>query len=204
MPDNQLMLRIILSVLLIQSCLSACDVGDRFECESSLCATYYWSNTVCALNSSSPCNASISVPSGSTCTSCANLTSSECSSICIDWYFNTTSNTCESCSSMYGADCIECTTSACTQCSFSSGKRLSNDNLSCVACAVGNCSSCYNASGVERCYRCDLGYGVDSSFGCSTWPSYCMIPFCRLCFAQGSYCSACYPGYVLSPLINSC
>ena len=36
------MLRIIVALIIIQSCLSACDQGDRFECATSLCSPFNW------------------------------------------------------------------------------------------------------------------------------------------------------------------
>ena len=99
------MLRIIVALILIQSCLSACDQGDRFECATSLCSPFNWFTALnsttytsnCQPDNTTNCTIQISVPSGSTCTLCANLTQSECSSLCIDWYFNTSAGVCQSC-----------------------------------------------------------------------------------------------------------
>ena len=96
------MLRIIVALILIQSCLSDCSQGDRFECATSLCSPFNWFTALnsttytsnCQADNTSNCIANSSVPSGSNCTGCKDLTQAECSSICIDWYFNTTGNKC--------------------------------------------------------------------------------------------------------------
>ena len=96
------MLRIIATLIFFQCCLSACDKGDRYECTTSLCSTFNWFTALnsttytnnCKANNTNNCTTQVSVPSGSNCTDCGSLTQAECSSICIDWYFNTTANIC--------------------------------------------------------------------------------------------------------------
>ena len=121
---------------------SPCSSANEFECTASVCAIFTFSSGSCSFNSGSTCVNSESVPNGSGgCTACAGLMASTCSSTCYDWVYNTSSNACVDCSATYGADCIQCSMTECTICSFSSGKVLATDKLSCVpsSCTITDC-----------------------------------------------------------------
>ena len=58
------MLRVIVALILIQSCLSDCSLGDRFECATSLCYDFTWFTALdstaytsnCQLDNTTNCN----------------------------------------------------------------------------------------------------------------------------------------------------
>jgi hypothetical protein len=144
------MIRAFFLFLLVLGVLGACSGADSFECGSSLCTSYSWNNGTCTLVPSSSCVAGLQVAaSGSSCVACSGLTISNCSSLCVDYYFNSSSSTCTSCAVTYGADCISCTVSVCTSCAFSSHTVLAANALSCISalCTTANCLACYTVSG---------------------------------------------------------
>jgi hypothetical protein len=147
---NQMMVRAFCLFMLVLGIFGACPGADSFECASSQCATYRWNNGTCM--TISPANSCINgqqVPSGVSCVACSGLTTSNCSSLCVDYYFNSSSSTCTSCAVTYGADCISCTVSVCTSCAFSSHTVLAANALSCISalCTTANCLACYTVSG---------------------------------------------------------
>ena len=91
-------------------------------------------------------------------------------------------------------------------CSFSSDTYPSNNSLTCTAtpCTITNCSSCYNVSGAERCYRCKPNYAVNSTYDCVA--AGCSIPNCRICNGSGStsQCLSCQQGYTPSLFNQYC
>lgn len=58
--------------------------------------------------------------------------------------------TCTACWTTYGANCIACTATLCTQCAFSSNTVLASNGLSCVTstCTDTNCVACYTQASV--------------------------------------------------------
>lgn len=130
---------LLLIVFLIQQAHCDCTLADTYECSTSLCSNYYWANGTCQ-TSATVCTVGTQTLSGSTCTTCSTLASANCTSKCPDFYFST-SGTCTSCQTTYGADCVACTTTGCTECSFSSKKVLSNNGAGCISstCSDTNC-----------------------------------------------------------------
>ena len=143
------MLKLCIYLLLVITAMSACAQADNLECSASVCATFTWNNGSCVADNTSTCIDGSQVPAtGGNCTDCATLNSTQCSSTCADWYYNTSGNACQSCSSRYGADCIQCSETICTRCWTS--KLLTSDNLQCITpstnCSSANCAFCYSSS----------------------------------------------------------
>ena len=127
------------------------------------------------------------------CRTCIAFGSSQCY-LCPDFVYVARGSgpaQCVSCSSLYGADCIRCTTSVCTDCAYSSNTVLALDGSGCQAgnCTVNNCVICY--AGGTSCYRCQQGYQVATNGSCLS--TTCSIANCQLC--NGALCSNCFPGY---------
>lgn len=193
-------MRTLESYLLILFCISAllqhthsdCVNADTYECQTSQCSTFSWSNGKCQTASTS-CTVNTQVYNGNTCITCSSLPASSCSLTCPDYYFNYNTGTCTPCRTTYGANCIVCSLNACTQCSYSSNTVLASDSLSCVSPVCGsNCLQCYTSGGKSICLSCMFGYSVNSDYGCSV--ATCSIPQCNVC-ATATTCSLCAPGY---------
>ena len=129
--------------------VAGCSMADSLECSSSKCASYGWMNNTCSV--AYTCTPDTQVWQSGACVSCSGLNSTACSSTCVDWYFNTTSTTCLSCSAQYGANCISCSEINCTACAFSSNTILAANALSCgntsTSCNTPNCASCSMMNG---------------------------------------------------------
>ena len=194
----------------------SCASANAFECASSKCATYTWNNNTCSVDNASTCTVAQQVPSAGNCTSCDTLNVTACNTTCNDWYYNTTANTCMSCSVRYGADCIQCSETACTMCAFSSNTLLSNTSQ-CVsvssACSIANCISCSILAGNERCSACGAGFMLNPSNTCSMLVANCLLANAAECDASicASYAwinntcaisSACTPNSEV-PVVNS-
>ena len=133
---------------------------------------------------------------------CSGLTMATCHT-CPNWIWHamsSVSSSCVSCSSLYGANCIRCTSSACTACALSSNMVLASNGLSCVnsMCTVANCVECYSGGG--SCYRCQSGYVTASNYTCI--PATCSVSNCITC--SGALCLNCFPDYSLNNAQDQC
>ena len=189
------------SLLAIAVMSASCTGGNELECASSYCPNFAYSNNTCAQQTGRTCVSGQVFVTG--CVTCSSLNQSSCSSTCPDHLWTTFggSTTCHACYSVYGAECIKCTSTICTACSFTSGTVLSSNSKSCVTSncvGVANCIECY--SGGTFCYRCSSGYIVTASYTCAV--STCNINNCITC--SGSTCGNCFPGYSLASTGLSC
>ena len=128
---------------------------------------------------------------------CSSQTQADCTIKCPNFYYNSNDDACKSCSDTFGANCIACTDSKCTHCSYSSNTVLAQDGNSCVsmACSDVNCVQCYTKAGTNYCLTCAKGYSVGSDYNCAA--STCSIARCLRCL-ESTTCSLCADGYSLS------
>jgi hypothetical protein len=175
-----------------------CNSGDLYECSTSLCANYYWANDTCRVNQTSTCQPRTTVYDGADCVQCPSLAQSNCTAFCPDYYYAPLSKLCTPCWVTYGPYCVGCSSTACTDCSYSSHLVVASNGTRCVIaqCSDRNCISCYNYTNQSRCQTCKTGYKVNALYGCSAVS--CTIPYCRVC-QDATTCKTCLTDYVLSP-----
>lgn len=116
------------------------------------------------------------------CLNCSTLQQNDCYSFCpgYSWIVQGSgAGGCLSCSALFGANCVRCSSSSCLACTSSSGSSLDPSTLTCIVetCTVSNCMDCY--SGGLKCARCQDGYQLDSIFTCAM--STCTVPQCSVC-----------------------
>lgn len=128
---------------------------------------------------------------------CRSLSDSNCTAFCPDYYYAPATKLCTPCWVTFGAYCVGCTTTACTECAYSSRLVVSSNGTRCVVatCADQNCVSCTTIQGQSRCQTCKTGYVVNSLFGCTSVS--CTIPYCSICQDRLA-CKRCVDQYVLS------
>ena len=146
-----------------------CEKGDLYECTTSLCANYVWSNGTCKVNATSLCQPRLTVFDGAECVQCRSLSDSNCTAFCPDYYYAPSTKLCTACWITFGPYCVGCTTTACTDCASSSRLVVAANGSRCVlsSCADLNCVTCTNVQGQNRCQVCKTGYVVTSLYGCS-------------------------------------
>jgi hypothetical protein len=180
-----------------------CNNGDLYECSTSLCANYVFANGTCRVNLTSPCTSGKTVYDGAECVQCAGLAESNCTAFCPDYYYAPSTRLCTPCWVTFGPHCVGCTSTACTDCTYSSRLVVASNGSRCVVaqCTDRNCISCYNFNNQSRCQTCKTGYKVNALYGCSAVS--CTIPYCRLC-NNATTCKSCVTDYVLSSDKTKC
>jgi len=141
----RLLLALLMTVGVLVAGVSAasCAGGNELECASSLCGNYTYANNTCTLVPGRNCGVG-AIWQNNQCLTCLFQSQSTCTSTCPDHIWTpigSAPSSCYACYQVYGAECIKCTTSICTACSYTSGTTLSSDSKSCIlsTCSVSNC-----------------------------------------------------------------
>ena len=80
MNNTPTILTVLLTLaLLLQLAHSDCTLADSYECTTSLCSNFYWTNGTCQ-TSATACTVGTQTLSATTCTTCSGLTAATSSS----------------------------------------------------------------------------------------------------------------------------
>lgn len=204
-------------LLALASSANVCSSADELECTSTLCPNFFWYNNTCkpttfgtqcstgempaSWNKTTPSNQAVQ----GGCVRCIYMSEMNCTTSCPGYIWGSQNGsvaaTCISCETLFGPNCVRCTTSICLSCAFSSGSTLTPTSTGCVTetCSVTNCVDCYDSG--RKCSVCQVGYMVNpTTFICET--ASCVIVQCAVC--EVGKCARCNLGYTPSPDGSSC
>lgn len=170
---------ILLVIVILAPAIVAIDCSRETQStcgvSGTTCQYYTWNNGSCIPLSSCPTSPTVTVWSNATqnCEACFGASSSICTSCSTyNFYYDTRSAACTTCSNKYGSSCLTCDSSGCISCS--TGLSLTSDKQSCFngTCGITYCAVCSNTT---ACSSCDSNRVLVNGF------CVCQIANCEVC-----------------------